>query len=119
MNTNIIPSNVHGYIDYVAAASLVAVPLLLSPKKKGLETYLPMALGAGVLVQSLFTKYELGVKKKIAMPRHLQLDYLQGALLAAAPFLFGFRKKSWVPHVAMGLSELAVAFLSKPYPKRI
>jgi hypothetical protein len=44
---------------------------------------------------------------------------MNGALLAAAPFLFGFRKKSWLPHVAMGLSELAVAFFSKPYPKRL
>ncbi|EMR02168.1 SPW repeat domain-containing protein [Cesiribacter andamanensis] len=119
MNTNLIPSKTHAFIDYVAAASLIGVPLLLSGKKKGLETYLPMALGAGVLAQSLFTKYELGVKKKISMPRHLQMDYVQGALLAAAPFLFGFRKKSWIPHVAMGVSELAVAFFSKPYPRTL
>lgn len=118
MNTNVIPTKTHGYIDYFAAASLLTLPLFFSGKNKGMETYLPMALGAGVLVQSLFTGYEMGVKKKMSMKNHLKLDYMNGALLAASPFLFGFRKKSWLPHVAMGLSELAVAYFSKQKPKR-
>jgi hypothetical protein len=120
MNTNIIPSKTHAFIDYATAASLITLPLLFSSKKnRGMETYLPMIMGAGVIVQSLFTKYELGVKKKMSMPRHLQLDYINGALMAASPFLFGFRKKSWLPHLAVGLTELAVAYLSKPYARTI
>lgn len=117
MNTYIIPSKPHAIIDYVTAASLMSLPLVLKKRNRGLETYLPMVLGAGVLVQSLFTRYELGVSKTMSMKRHLQLDYLQGALMAASPFLFGFRKKSWAPHLAVGLSELAVAFFSKPYSR--
>ena len=118
MNTNVISTKTHGYIDYLTAGSLLTLPLLFGGKNKGAETYLPMLLGAGVLVQSLFTRYEPGVKKKLSMDNHLKLDYASGALMAAAPFLFGFRKKSWLPHVAIGLTELAVAYFTKPQPKK-
>lgn len=114
MNTNIIPTKTHAYIDYLMAGSLLTLPFLFSGKQKGAETYLPVIMGAGVLAESLFTRYEGGVKKKIDMKTHLKMDYIGGALLAASPFIFGFRKKSWVPHVALGLSELAIAYFTKP-----
>jgi hypothetical protein len=75
-------------------------------------------LGTGVIVQSLCTDYELGVKKALSMKKHLNLDFAQGALMAASPFLFGFYKRSWVPHLAVGLCELAVASLSKKDPEK-
>ena len=118
MNTNIIPTKVHSYIDYFTAASLLSMPLFKDGKKKGAETYLPLAMGAGILVQSLLTGYEGGVKKSMKMNTHLKLDYITGALMAASPFLFGFRKKSWMPYLAVGLSELAVAYFTKPNPKK-
>ena len=118
MNTNLIPTKAHGYIDYATAASLMTLPLIFSGKKKGVETWLPVVMGAGVVVQSLLTAYEMGAKDSLKMKNHLRLDYLQGALLAASPFLFGFRKRSWVHHLAVGLSELAVAFLTTPKPKK-
>lgn len=118
MKTDIIPTKTHSIIDYATAACMLGLPLLLSGKKKGAETYLPMAMGAGVLVQSLFTAYEGGAKKAMPMKSHLQMDYFSGALLAAAPFIFGFRKRSWAPHVALGLSELLIAYLTKPEPKK-
>ena len=113
MKTDIIPTKVHGFIDYATAISLIALPWLFSGKNKGLETYLPMAIGAGVILQSLATDYELGAKKALPMDKHLQLDYANGALMAASPFLFGFYKKTWMPHLMVGLSELAIALLSK------
>lgn len=119
MNTNIIPTKAHGYIDYATAGSMLALPFLFTKKEnRGIETYLPVLMGAGMLVQSFFTKYEPGVKKKLNMGTHLNMDYVSGALLAASPFLFGFRKKSWLPHVALGLSELAIAYFTKPVPKK-
>lgn len=119
MNTNLIPTKLHGYMDYLTAGSLILLPLLFSKKKTKAETIVPIALGAVVLVQSLFTRYEMGAKKKIDMKKHLQMDYANGALMAASPFLFGFRKRNWVPHVAVGLSELVIAGLSKKNPERI
>lgn len=113
MKKDLIPTKTHGYIDYFAAATLMTLPLLLSGKKKGAETYLPMIMGAGAFVQSLLTDYELGAKRILSMKDHLILDYLNGTLMTASPFLFGFYKRSWLPHLAVGLSEMAVAFLSK------
>jgi hypothetical protein len=119
MNTNIIPTKLHGYIDYLTAGSLLVLPLLFSKRKTKAETIVPIAMGAFVLVQSLFTRYELGAKKKLDMKKHLRMDYANGTLMAASPFLLGFRKRSWVPHVAVGLSELIIAGLSKKDPDRI
>ena len=118
MKTNLIPTKTHAYLDYLSAASLLTLPFVFSGKNKGIETYLPVAMGAGVLLQSLLTDYELGAKKKMSMKKHLQLDYMNGALMAMSPFIFGFRKRSWMPHLAVGLSELAVAYFSKSKPKK-
>jgi hypothetical protein len=76
MKSEIIPTKTHGYIDYFAAASLMTLPFLLSRKKKGAETYFPVILGAGALVQSLLTDYELGAKKILSMKTHINLDYM-------------------------------------------
>ncbi len=118
MNSNIIPAKTHSFIDYGTAASLLTLPFLFSGKKKGAETWIPVILGGGVLVQSLLTAYEGGAKKSLKMENHLKMDYLNGALMAASPFLFGFRKRSWLPHVALGLSELAIAYFTKPESKK-
>lgn len=119
MNTNIIPPKTHAYIDYITAASLLTLPLVFGGKKKGAETYLPLAMGAGVLMQSLLTGYDSHQRKeKMNMDTHLKLDYAGGALLALSPFLFGFRKRSWAPHLLMGVSELAIALFTKPKQKK-
>jgi hypothetical protein len=118
MKTEIIPTKIHGYIDYFAAASLMTLPLLFSGKKKGAETYFPIIMGAGALIQSLLTDYELGAKKVLNMKQHLTLDYMNGALMTVSPLLFGFYKRSWLPHLSVGLSEMAVAFLSKDDPQK-
>lgn len=118
MKTDLIPTKQHAYIDYLTAGSLLVLPFLFSGKKRGAETYIPVLMGAVVLGQSLLTDYEPGAKKGMKMKTHLKLDYVGGTLLALSPFLFGFRKKSWGPHLAAGLSELAIAYLTKKKPRR-
>lgn len=118
MKTDLIPTKQHAYIDYLTAGSLLTLPFLFSGKNRGAETYIPVLMGAVVLGQSLLTDYELGAKKAMKMKTHLQLDYVGGTLLALSPFLFGFRKKSWVPHLVMGMSELAIAYLTKEKPRK-
>lgn len=118
MKTDLIPTKQHAYIDYLTAGSLLTLPFLFSGKNRGVETYIPVVMGAVVLGQSLLTDYGLGAKKAMKMKTHLKLDYLGGSLLALSPFLFGFRKKSWVPHMALGLSELAIAYFTKEKPRK-
>jgi hypothetical protein len=80
-----IPTRVHGVLDYLTAILLIALPWVLGLGDRGLETWLPVVLGAGVLLYSMLTNYELGLVKTIPMPVHLGLDIAGGAVLAVSP----------------------------------
>ena len=78
-----IPTKVHGALDYTVGALLAAGPWLLKTDKKSAATYVPIALGAGAILYSLFTNYEWGAVKKIPMKDHLKMDLGSGVFLAA------------------------------------
>jgi hypothetical protein len=111
-----LTTRVHGVLDYAMGALLLALPFVLGLDRGAPEAWVPMALGAAVIAYSLLTDYELGVARRIGMPVHLWLDALGGVLLAASPWLFGFDTHVWVPHLALGLLELAVASLTNTIP---
>ena len=66
-----LPTRVHGMLDYLLGALLIGAPWLFGFENGGAETWVPVALGAGVLLYSAFTDYELGLVKKLQMPAHL------------------------------------------------
>lgn len=111
-----LPTRVHGMLDYLLGALLIGAPWLFGFAAGGAETWVPVALGAGVLLYSLFTDYELGVVKKLQMPAHLLLDALGGLLLAVSPWMFGFDEVVWIPHVALGLVEAVTAAITNTVP---
>ena len=110
-----LPTRIHGVLDYTVGALLIALPFLLR-FGDGAQTWVPVALGVAAIVYSLFTDYELGVVKRLQMPAHLWLDGLGGVLLAASPWLFSFDNAVWVPHVALGALEIAVALITDTIP---
>jgi hypothetical protein len=111
-----LPTRVHGMLDYLLGALLIAAPWLLGFADGGAAQWVPVALGAGVLLYSAFTDYELGLVKKLQMPAHLLLDALGGLLLAVSPWMFGFDERVWIPHVAIGLVEVATAVITNTVP---
>ena len=111
-----IPTRVHGVLDYVVGLFLMASPWLLDFHQSGTATWVMIVFGAGALLYSLFTDYEAGVIKRIPMPVHLALDAASGALLAVSPWLLAFSETTWKPHVLLGLMELAVVALSRRRP---
>jgi hypothetical protein len=111
-----IPTRVHGIIDYVMGVLLIVAPWVLGFNQGGAETWVPVVLGAGVIVYSLLTRYELGVIKAIPMPVHLGLDIAGGAILAVSPWLFGFADQVWMPHVILGILEIGVALFTQTVP---
>lgn len=111
-----IPTRVHGYLDYIVGALLIASPWLFDFAAGGAETWIPVALGAAALIYSLITDYELGASKTISMRTHLTLDLLSGILLAASPWLFGFADYVWGPHLILGLFEIAAALMTRREP---
>jgi hypothetical protein len=114
MIAKLIPTRIHGVLDYLTGLTLIAIPLLFNWPQP--EAMIFMVLGAGALVYSLITRYELGVFKLLPMPAHLVLDLLSGLFLVAAPFL-GFVADSLRPWFwAFGLFEIVVALITSTRP---
>ena len=109
---HMIPTRMHGYLDYLVGLLLIAAPWVLGFARGGAETWVPVLLGAGAILYSLLTDYELGLAPIIPMPAHLVLDALSGIVLAASPWLFGFAPQVSAPHVIVGLFEIGAALLT-------
>ncbi len=112
----VIPTRVHGMLDYLVGALLIAAPWLFGFDRGGAETWVPVVLGAGVILYSLMTDYELGAVRRLPMPTHLALDMGGGALLAVSPWLFGFSDVVWTPHLLVGLIEIGTAMMTQRVP---
>lgn len=111
-----IPTRIHGVLDYLMGVVLVVVPWLPGFYRGGIETWLPVILGIGILVYSMFTNYELGVIHQIPMNVHLGLDLVGGILLAASPWLFGFAGYVWAPHLILGICEIGASLTTQTTP---
>lgn len=111
-----LSTRAHGFLDYATGILLIAAPWMLGFARGGAETWVPVAVGASVLAYSLLTDYELGVVRRIQVPVHLWLDGLGGLFLAASPWIFAFDEHVWIPHVAAGVFEMLVAFLTNTIP---
>lgn len=111
-----ISTRAHGVLDYLIGVLLIAAPWLLGFAEGGAETWIPVILGATVIVYSLLTNYELGVVRRIEMPVHLWFDGLGGAFLAISPWVFGYADVVWVPHVLVGLLEIGAAAFTQTRP---
>ena len=110
-----LPTRIHGLLDYLTGLLFLAAPWLFgfAGETDDIATWLFVVLGAGVLLYSLFTDYELGLVRKLPMPVHLTLDLGGGILLLVSPWLFGFADEVWVPHVLFGLLEVSAALVTQ------
>ncbi len=121
MSYRFIPTKVHGVLDYVVAIALILAPMLFGfAGMGGPAVIIPMILGVGLILYSLFTSYEWGLFKVLSMPYHLVFDILASIFLVLSPFIFGFYDPSmlnvWLPHVVVGLAVIVVVIFSAPQP---
>ena len=112
----IIGTKTHGYLDYIMGVLLIAAPWIFDFAAGGAETWVPVILGAGVILYSLFTDYELGMSRQLSMRTHLGMDLAGGILLALSPWLFGFADYVWAPHLIFGLLEIGASLMTKTHP---
>jgi hypothetical protein len=114
----IIPKFYHGVLDYMSGLLLLAAPNLLGfAEAGGAAAWIPRIVGLMILLQAMVTDYELGLMKVMPIAMHLMTDYVVGAFLVAAPFLFGFYDRSptaMVTLVVVGLLVLGSALLTQP-----
>lgn len=116
MVANVIPTRVHGFIDYTTSGALLVAPELFRLKDVRSSSLAPRIAGAAATVYAPLTDYELGAVKALPMKAHLALDAAGGALLAASPWVLGYRRhgvRHWLPHTLVGLGEVAVALVTK------
>lgn len=111
-----IPTRIHGMLDYLMGALLIAAPWIFDFNRGGAETWVPVILGAGVIMYSLFTDYELGAVRKLSMSAHLMMDLVGGIVLAASPWLFGFSDFVYLPHLILGIAEIGAALFTEREP---
>jgi hypothetical protein len=111
-----IPTRTHGILDYLIGALLIVAPWLFDFADGGAKQWVPIILGAGALLYSIMTDYELGLVKAIPMSVHLMLDLGSGIILAVSPWLFGFADEIWWPHLVFGLLEIGAALMTQTRP---
>lgn len=114
-----IPTSVHSAIDHVVGPTLILAPTVLKLGRKSPEGLLARGVGGAQAAYSNFTDYELSAKNVLPMKIHLVLDAAGGAALAVIPQLTGARKKGkkhWLPHLAIGATEVGLALLTKKDP---
>ncbi|MDX2131346.1 MAG: SPW repeat protein [Planctomycetota bacterium] len=114
-----IPTRVHGVLDYIVGLALIAAPWLFGFAYNGPGTWVPVVLGISIIVYSLMTAYELGLAPIIKMVPHLWLDGIGGAFLAASPWLLGYADIVWIPHVLVGVVEVTVAVATRTQPRYV
>jgi hypothetical protein len=112
----LIPTRIHGVLDYGVGALLVFAPWVFGFAAGGAETWAPVVLGLAAIAYSLFTDYELGVVRAIPMTVHLGLDAGSGVILAASPWIFGFADLVYLPHLILGLFEIGAALTTRTVP---
>lgn len=78
--------------------------------------WIPVIIGAGGILYSLLTDYELGAVRKIPMSTHLWLDGIAGLFLAVSPWLFNFADFVYLPHLIFGIAEMGAALMTHTVP---
>jgi hypothetical protein len=79
MSLRLIPTRVHGVIDYLTSGTLLGAPELLRLKDVPSAALSLRLSGAKAAAYSLLTDYELGLVRVLPMPVHLALDAASGA----------------------------------------
>jgi hypothetical protein len=111
-----ISTKAHGVLDYLMGIILIASPWIFNFARGGAETWVPIVLGASVIIYSLFTDYELSISRALSMRTHLTLDLLSGIFLAASPWIFGFSEFVYLPHLIFGILEIGASLATERTP---
>ena len=118
-----IPAFVHGIIEYLAAALLIAAPFLFS-FDDDTATAVSIVIGVLILIVTASTALPTGLIKSIPVQAHAVIDFLLAAVLIASPFVFGFSDDGTATafFIVLGVVHLlltiATRFVSESPPRR-
>jgi hypothetical protein len=113
-----LPVQLHGILDYLVGALLIASPWLFgfSEDRNAAALFIPIILGSLEIIMSIFTRYPMGIFKIVPMQLHLTLDVFAGFILAVLPFLYGFYHELVWPHLLFGLFIMLSSIFTQGSP---
>lgn len=112
MNVRFVTRQVHAYIDYPVAISLMAMPFLLNlGSSNPIAKWLSVATGVAALVLTLLTDHETGAVRVLPYWFHVAVDRVVGITFVAAPFILGFTGLDAGYYLANGAAVLVVTVL--------
>ncbi|HEV2752965.1 MAG TPA: hypothetical protein VGV36_03915 [Solirubrobacteraceae bacterium] len=114
-----IPVFLHGVIEYLAGAFLIAAPFLFSYQASA-ATAVSIVAGVTVLVIAAATEGPTSAIDSIPISVHLVLDFALAALLVATPFLFGFSDEGapTAVFIVLGVAHLLVTIATRFRPEK-
>lgn len=89
MSRGVLPSKVHGVLDYPLAAVLIAGPLALDFDDTA-ATVIALVFGGGAVVLAVGTAWSTGIVKVIPPLLHGYADIVVTTALIVLPFAIGF-----------------------------
>ncbi|WP_192821439.1 SPW repeat protein [Rufibacter sp. LB8] len=113
----VMSTRTHGVMDYLVGLLLIAAPFILDFDRGGAETWVPIIVGAMILIQNLATNWEVGAIRAISPNMHLNMDYLIGIFLAASPWIFNFDEYVYLPHLIVGAFIVVQAMMTRVVPE--
>lgn len=91
MSFRFITCQVHAFLDYPVAASLMAMPFVLQSRATNpVARWLSVGTGVAALMLTLLTDHELGVWRVLLYWFHVTVDRIVGITFAIAPIALGF-----------------------------
>lgn len=115
MDPRFITRNIHAYLDYPVALSLMAAPFLLQlGSSNPLAFWLAFGTGIAAFALTLLTDHQLGVFRVLPYSFHLAVDGIVGVTFLAAPILLGFSGIDAWYYWANGAAVVLVVALHKP-----
>ena len=109
----VLSPKAHGILDYLVGILLIAAPYIFDFDRGGAETWVPIIVGAVIILQALMTRFEVGAFKVMSMNMHLTMDYVIGIFLAASPWIFGFSDYVYLPHLVVGIMIVLEAMMTR------
>ncbi|MEJ8803501.1 SPW repeat protein [Pontibacter sp. H249] len=113
-----IPTRFHGILDYIVGLLLIVSPWLFNFSEVTYATWVMVAAGIIVLLQTVFTDFEVGLVRKIPMQSHLMLDFGLGVILALSPWIFNFDDQVYMPHLVLGIFSILASLTTHRVPSR-
>lgn len=114
-----IPVFLHGAIEYVAGAFLIAAPFLFAYQADA-ATAVSIVTGVIVLVIAAATEGPTSAIDSIPISVHLVLDLALAAVLVATPFLFGFSDEGapTAVFIVLGVAHLLITIATRFRPEK-